>query len=151
MVWCGGEKTPKSVILRDAGFELLSSRPLTTFSPLLLVLGVSMAKEALEDFKRRQADRVVNRRTVGVLNPATRFFESKRWRDIQVHVTSLFALVSWETVCHMELPDTGQRSACGSVGVSAFQAGAHPWGTADVDERGVSWQISKVVDRALQE
>jgi hypothetical protein len=83
-----------SVIMHDVGFELVSFRPLTTFSPLLLVLGVSMAKEALEDFKRRQADRVVNRRTVAVLNPATRAFELKRWRDIQVHVTCLFALVS---------------------------------------------------------
>ncbi|BDA43575.1 Phospholipid-transporting ATPase 10 [Coccomyxa sp. Obi] len=59
-------------------------RPITTFLPLALVLGVSMAKEALEDFHRFQADREVNKRGVVVFNPISNTWERKQWRDIVV-------------------------------------------------------------------
>lgn len=72
-----------SLLLNAAALQL---RPITTFLPLALVLGVSMAKEALEDFRRFQADREVNKRGVLVFNPITNAWERKQWRDI---------LVSW--------------------------------------------------------
>jgi P-type E1-E2 ATPase len=50
-----------------------------------------MAKEALEDFHRFQADREVNKRAVLVYNPITKTWERKQWRDLLVsppHLTS---------------------------------------------------------------
>ena len=61
---------------------LLPSRPWTTWLPLGIVLGVSLIKEAIEDYKRYKADREVNNREVLVLNTATQAFEPKRWQDI---------------------------------------------------------------------
>jgi len=37
--------------------------PITTFPPLVLVLGVAMVKEGWEDYKRHKADRTENERT----------------------------------------------------------------------------------------
>ena len=63
----------------------LPCRPITTFLPLAIVLGVSMFKEALEDIQRFQADREVNKRGVLVFNPVTNAWVRKQWRDIVVH------------------------------------------------------------------
>ena len=59
-------------------------RPITTFLPLAIVLGVSMFKEALEDFQRFQADREVNRRGVLVYNALSSTWVRKQWRDVVV-------------------------------------------------------------------
>ena len=59
-------------------------RPITTFLPLAIVLGVSMFKEALEDFQRFQADREVNRRGVLVYNALSNTWVRKQWRDVVV-------------------------------------------------------------------
>ena len=59
-------------------------RPITTFLPLAIVLGVSMFKEALEDFQRFQADREVNRRGVLVYSALSNTWVRKQWRDIVV-------------------------------------------------------------------
>jgi hypothetical protein len=42
-----------------------------------------MVKEALEDFRRYQADRDVNNRKVEVYNVATGRFEKRAWRNLQ--------------------------------------------------------------------
>mmetsp|Transcript_27778 Transcript_27778/g.60863 ORF Transcript_27778/g.60863 Transcript_27778/m.60863 type:complete len:1303 (+) Transcript_27778:244-4152(+) len=59
-------------------------RPWTTWTPLAIVLGVSLIKEGIEDYKRYKADKEVNNRPVEVLNPATGQFENKRWQDVKV-------------------------------------------------------------------
>lgn len=41
-------------------------RPWTTWLPLAIVLGVSLIKEAVEDYKRYKADKEVNNRAVQV-------------------------------------------------------------------------------------
>ena len=66
-------------------------RPITTFLPLAIVLGVSMFKEALEDIQRFQADREVNKRGVLVFNPAATIWVRKQWRDIVVHPQNMLA------------------------------------------------------------
>jgi len=57
-------------------------RPWTTWLPLGIVLGVSLIKEAIEDYKRYKADVEVNNREVEVLNHETNTFQPKRWKDI---------------------------------------------------------------------
>ncbi len=57
---------------------------MTTFLPLIIVLGISMVKEAVEDFGRYRADKNLNTRMVSVYNPASSSFEQKQWRHIQV-------------------------------------------------------------------
>lgn len=52
-------------------------------APLVLVIGVSMIKEAIEDYKRWQADQEVNKRPVLVYVGEGRF-ESKQWQKLQV-------------------------------------------------------------------
>lgn len=42
-----------------------SHRPWTTFLPLAVVLGVSMIKEGIEDYKRHRQDWQINNRKVG--------------------------------------------------------------------------------------
>lgn len=59
-------------------------RPWTTWLPLGIVLGVSLLKEGIEDYKRYKADKEVNNRELQVLNPATGIFETKRWMDVKV-------------------------------------------------------------------
>lgn len=61
----------------------LIARPWTTWLPLAIVIGVSMIKEAIEDYKRYKADKEVNNRPVRVLNSVTREFDTKRWKDVQ--------------------------------------------------------------------
>ncbi len=64
--------------------ELASKRrPWTTWLPLGIVLGVSLIKEAIEDYKRYKQDHEINNREVQVLNAATREFESKKWSAIR--------------------------------------------------------------------
>ena len=58
-------------------------RPWTTWTPLAIVLGVSLIKEAIEDYKRNKADNEINNRMVEVLNAQTRQFEQRRWKDLQ--------------------------------------------------------------------
>lgn len=70
----------------QAGVHMCVCRPATTFSPLVLVLGVSMIKEALEDFKRYRADKEVNARLVEVYDPQSHAFVKKRWEDTKVSI-----------------------------------------------------------------
>ena len=58
-------------------------RPITTFLPLAIVLGVSIFKEALEDMRRYQADCEVNARACLVLDPAAGAWQKRRWRDVK--------------------------------------------------------------------
>jgi phospholipid-transporting ATPase len=64
--------------------SMLVLRPWTTWTPLVLVLGVSMIKEAREDYKRHQADVEINNRPVEVLDASTRAFVTKSWKDVVV-------------------------------------------------------------------
>ena len=64
----------------------LRCRPITTFLPLAIVLGVSIFKEAMEDMRRYQADREVNARACLVLDPAAGAWQKRRWRDVQARV-----------------------------------------------------------------
>ncbi len=64
--------------------SILPPRPWTTWLPLAIVLGVSIIKEAVEDYRRAQADHEVNNRPVNVLNHETKAFEEKRWKDVKV-------------------------------------------------------------------
>lgn len=59
-------------------------RPWTTFTPLAIVLGVSLVKEAIEDYKRHQADKKENGREVEVWSRSRRDWKTVRWD--QVHV-----------------------------------------------------------------
>lgn len=68
----------------SAPLVCLSTRPWTTFLPLVIVLGVSMIKEGVEDYKRYKADKEVNNRPVERLNPSTGALETVCWRDLKV-------------------------------------------------------------------
>ena len=59
-------------------------RPWTTFTPLGIVLGVSLVKEAVEDYKRHQADKKENGRQVQVWDKDKCGWKFIRWD--QVHV-----------------------------------------------------------------
>eukprot|EP00897_Mesotaenium_endlicherianum_P007081 jgi/Mesen1/6400/ME000329S05566 len=52
-------------------------------APLVFVVGLSMAKEALEDYKRWSADQEVNKRKV-LAHAGGGTFELKEWRHLQV-------------------------------------------------------------------
>lgn len=62
--------------------------PVTTFLPLILVLGISMVKEAVEDFNRYRADKALNTRMVSVFSSATQSFVEKQWQQVQVRAAS---------------------------------------------------------------
>ncbi|GMH27539.1 hypothetical protein Nepgr_029382 [Nepenthes gracilis] len=68
---------------------ILSFTPLAPFSstsaivPLVFVIGVSMAKEGLEDWRRKQQDMEVNRRKVKV-HRGNGAFEPLEWRNLRV-------------------------------------------------------------------
>ena len=59
----------------------------TTLVPLIFILGVSALKEIVEDFKRRNSDRMLNNKRVnvfrsnGLLNPK---WETIRWKNLVV-------------------------------------------------------------------
>ena len=57
-------------------------RAWTTWLPLGIVLGVSMIKEAIEDFKRYQTDVEVNNRPVEVLDAKSGTFVTKKWKEV---------------------------------------------------------------------
>ncbi|GBG84313.1 GT47-family glycosyltransferase [Chara braunii] len=57
--------------------------PVTLIGPLVLVVGVSIAKEWLEDFRRFQLDAQVNARKVKA-HVGGGVFEARRWRDLRV-------------------------------------------------------------------
>ncbi|EFJ48209.1 hypothetical protein VOLCADRAFT_40206, partial [Volvox carteri f. nagariensis] len=59
-------------------------RPWTTWTPLVLVVGVSLAKEAREDFKRYQQDQAVNSRPASIMSRDTGDFVTVPWRDVRV-------------------------------------------------------------------
>ena len=68
-----------------AGLSLTSFSPVspyTTFTPLVLVIGISMAKEASEDLKRYKLDKEINARPVLVLREGS--FVEIPWRDVKV-------------------------------------------------------------------
>lgn len=58
------------------------SRPWTTFLPLAFVLGISLIKEAVEDYKRYRGDLEVNSRPTIVLNAATGQYDQRMWMDV---------------------------------------------------------------------
>ncbi|XP_057853489.2 probable phospholipid-transporting ATPase 12 isoform X3 [Cryptomeria japonica] len=57
--------------------------PSTTIIPLVFVIGISMAKEAVEDFRRGKLDKKVNNDFV-LLWKQNEGFEIRRWKDIKV-------------------------------------------------------------------
>ncbi|KAK9844803.1 hypothetical protein WJX74_007043 [Apatococcus lobatus] len=59
-------------------------RPVTAFLPLILVLGISMLKELIEDIKRYRADREVNSRLVECYEVGTCKLVRKAWRHVKV-------------------------------------------------------------------
>jgi len=58
--------------------------PVTTFTPLVAVVGLSMAKEGWEDWKRHLADAVENDRRVDVLDRASARWGRVPWRSVRV-------------------------------------------------------------------
>ncbi|XP_024543143.1 probable phospholipid-transporting ATPase 4 [Selaginella moellendorffii] len=68
---------------------VLSLTPLTPFSPgsliapLIFVMGISMLKEGLEDWRRHKQDKEVNSRLV-LVNCGTGEFELREWQDVTV-------------------------------------------------------------------
>lgn len=58
--------------------------PITTFLPLVLVIGVSLIKEAFEDVKRHKADNVENNRLTEVYDPGAQEFVPRKWCDVKV-------------------------------------------------------------------
>ena len=48
------------------------------------MLGVSIAKEGIEDYRRYKADKDVNNRHVLVLNPETAEWMTKKWKDVHL-------------------------------------------------------------------
>ncbi|MEW5306196.1 MAG: hypothetical protein WDW36_008680 [Sanguina aurantia] len=68
-----------------AGLSLSPYTPVrawTTWTPLAIVLGVSLFKEGYEDYKRYAADKEINSRKVEVLNPATKKYEIRAWSQL---------------------------------------------------------------------
>ncbi|KAG2438842.1 hypothetical protein HXX76_005382 [Chlamydomonas incerta] len=59
-------------------------RPWTCWTPLVLVVGVSMIKEAREDYKRYKQDREVNERPTRVLDRKTGKFVTVPWKALRV-------------------------------------------------------------------
>ncbi|QDZ23003.1 phospholipid-transporting ATPase [Chloropicon primus] len=59
-------------------------RPWTTFTPLAIVLGVSLVKEAIEDYKRHQADKKENGRQVDVWCKDKVGWKTVRWDQVKV-------------------------------------------------------------------
>lgn len=57
--------------------------PYSTIGPLVLVLAITMVKEALEDYKRHSSDKEVNYRSIVVLRGDGRE-ETVRWIDLRV-------------------------------------------------------------------
>ena len=55
--------------------------PWTTLIPLVVVLGLTMGKELVEDLKRHRSDRETNRRPTFVFNPISGQPEEKAWKD----------------------------------------------------------------------
>jgi len=62
--------------------ELSPVRPYTTITPLFLVVGISMAKEAYEDYKRYLQDRQVNESEVQCFRNGS--FVSTLWKEVRV-------------------------------------------------------------------
>ncbi|CAG9461573.1 unnamed protein product [Pedinophyceae sp. YPF-701] len=62
--------------------EFSPLRPFTTFTPLVIVMGTAMVKEAYEDFKRHRADREENNRESLVWDGTK--WEPKRWHEIEM-------------------------------------------------------------------
>eukprot|EP01018_Ginkgo_biloba_P009003 Gb_36306 [translate_table: standard] len=58
-------------------------RPLSTILPLVFVIGVAMAKEAMEDLRRGKADKEVNNRFVPVCDQ-NEGFQMQRWKEVKV-------------------------------------------------------------------
>jgi phospholipid-translocating ATPase len=57
--------------------------PITTITPLCAVIGVSIAKEAWEDYKRAKEDKAVNNRLVDVYAGEGKL-ESRPWKAVRV-------------------------------------------------------------------
>ena len=59
-------------------------RAWTRWLPLGIVLGISLIKEAIEDWKRYQTDLEMNNLPVEVLDATTGRFVTKKWMEIRV-------------------------------------------------------------------
>ncbi|GLI58430.1 hypothetical protein VaNZ11_000135 [Volvox africanus] len=59
-------------------------RAWTTWTPLVIVLGVAMVKEAVEDYRRYKLDKEINNRPVQVLDPARGEYATRTWKDVRV-------------------------------------------------------------------
>ncbi|GFR43006.1 hypothetical protein Agub_g4006 [Astrephomene gubernaculifera] len=59
-------------------------RAWTTWTPLVIVLGVAMIKEAVEDYKRHKLDKEINNRPVQVLDPQQGQYVTRTWKDVRV-------------------------------------------------------------------
>ena len=56
----------------------------TTVTPLILVIGTSVVREAIEDWRRYKADNELNNRKVEVLNPQKQVWEKTKWKNLEV-------------------------------------------------------------------
>eukprot|EP00798_Chlamydomonas_sp_ICE-L_P016456 gene16456-22676_t len=57
-------------------------RPWTTWTPLVIVMGVSMVKEAIEDYKRYKGDQATNHQETDALDPETGEFRPVVWKRL---------------------------------------------------------------------
>lgn len=64
--------------------EISPLSPYTAIAPLVFVVGLSMIREALEDFNRYQSDKDANNRRAEKFDPATGEFVQCAWADLKV-------------------------------------------------------------------
>ncbi|KAI7750020.1 hypothetical protein M8C21_000888 [Ambrosia artemisiifolia] len=86
VVYCNDPDNPEAVQLRYRAF--VSFSPLAPFRassilfPLLLVIGATMAKEGVEDWRRRKQDIKANNRKIHVYRDHS--FSERKWKDLRV-------------------------------------------------------------------
>ncbi|EDV26490.1 uncharacterized protein TRIADDRAFT_23045 [Trichoplax adhaerens] len=62
--------------------QINALNPISTAVPLVIVLGITAAKDGVDDYKRHQSDRKINNREATVLQNGS--FQPIKWKDVKV-------------------------------------------------------------------